>query len=452
MTAWLHIIGVTEEGPGQLSGPMRLLLSYAETVLGPQRFLADLEPMAMPRSRAVQDVSPDVVNRRSFEAVARALAGESVTPSADRNLWDGRRLVPWESPLEAMLDQVMTLRDTPTVILASGDPLWFGIAATMAKHLPASEFAVYPAPSSFQLAAARLRWPLQHATTLSLHARPIEFLHPHIMPGNRILALTTDHMTVESVIDLLVERGYGRSRLITLENLGGSDERITTGEAEGFDTRDVEDFYVLGIECVPGLSAALLTATPGLPDELFTNDGQLTKREIRAATLGKLMPFPGAVLWDVGAGAGSIAIEWLRAARDTKALAFESEGERLEMIAVNAAALGVPHIEIVSGEAPATFVGKAPPDAVFLGGDVANIDLFDACWTALKPGGRFVANAVTLEGELTLAQRHAQLGGDLVRIEVSAIDRIGAHRAFRPRMAVTQWSVTKAPHGFATNP
>lgn len=452
MTAWLHIIGVTEEGVGQLPGPMRLLVSYAETVLGPPRFLDELEPVAMPRSRAVQDVSPDVVNRRSFEAVARALAGEPSGPATERNLWDGRRLVPWEAPLDAMIAQVMGLRDSPTVVLASGDPLWFGIASTLAKHLPATEFAVYPAPSSFQLAAARLRWPMQSVTTLSLHARPIEMLHPHVMPGNRILALTSDHMTVESVIDLLIERGYGRSRLTTLENLGRSDERITAGEAEGFDTRDVEDFYVLAIECVPALTAPLLAMVPGLPDEVFTNDGQLTKREVRAATLGKLMPFPGAVLWDVGAGAGSVAIEWMRAVRDAKALAFESEGERLEMIAVNAAALGVPNIELVSGRAPDTFAGKAPPDAVFLGGDVANADLFDACWTALKPGGRFVANAVTLEGEMALAERHARLGGDLVRIDVSSIDRIGPHRAFRPRMAVTQWSVTKAPHGFATTP
>lgn len=452
MTAWLHVVGVTEEGVAHLSGQMRLLLSYAETVMGPTRFLTELEPVNMPRARTGDRLNPDFVNRRSFEAVARALAGEAPHLSADMSYSDGRRLIPWEAPLDNMIDQVMQLRETPTVILASGDPMWFGIGATLAKHLPASEFAVYPAPSSFQFAAARLRWPLQAVTTLSLHARPIQLLHPHILPGNRILALTTDHMTVEHTIDLLVERGYGRSQIAALENLGGPNERITRGEAEDFDTRDIEDFYVLAIECVPNLNAPLYPTTPGLPDEVFVNDGQLTKREVRATTIAKLMPFPGAVLWDVGAGCGSVGIEWMRAARGAQALAFETEGERLEMIAVNAAALGVPTLQIVPGEAPATFEKKAPPDAIFLGGDVADEDLFDACWSSLKPGGRFVANAVTVEGEQALIERHGQLGGELVRIEISGIDRVGAYRAFRPRMAVTQWSVTKAPHGMATAP
>lgn len=451
MTAWLHIVGVTEEGVSQLNGSMRLLLTYAETVVGPARFLAQLEPVALPRSRTDR-VTPDLVNRRSFEAVARALSGEDPGFSAESLYAEGRRLVQWESSLDTMIEQVMKLRDTPTVVLASGDPMWFGIGATLARHLMPTEFAVYPAPSSFQLAAARMRWPLQTVVTLSLHARPVQALHTHLVPGNRILALTSDHLTLENVIDLLGERGYGHSMVTALENLGGEEERITTAEAETFDTREVEDFYVLAIECMPDLTAPLLPPVPGLPDEVYVNDGQLTKREVRAATISKLQPFPGAVLWDVGAGCGSIGIEWMRAAREAKAVAFEREGERLEMIAVNAAALGVPALEIVSGEAPETFVGRQPPDAIFLGGDLADHDLFDACWNQLKPGGRFVANAVTVESEHALFARHAQLGGELARIEVSALDRVGNHRAFRPRMAVTQWSVTKSPHGMVVNP
>jgi precorrin-6Y C5,15-methyltransferase (decarboxylating) len=285
-----------------------------------------------------------------------------------------------------------------------------------------------------------------------LHGRPVELLHPHLLPGNKLLALTSDHSTIDLALELLVDRGYGRSIVTALEHLGGPRERLTTAEAEHFDTRQIEDFYVLAIDCVPDFTAPLLSQVPGLPDEAFLNDGQLTKCEVRAATLAKLAPFPGALLWDVGAGSGSVAVEWMRAARDAKAVAFEKEDPRVQMIAANAMALGVPSIEIVAGEAPASFGKRTPPDAVFIGGDVGNDDLFDACWSALKPGGRLVANAVTLDAEHALYSRHLQLGGELTRIEISALDRIGGHRAFRPRMAVTQWVVTKAVHGFATTP
>jgi precorrin-6Y C5,15-methyltransferase (decarboxylating) len=338
------------------------------------------------------------------------------------------------------------------VILASGDPMWFGIGATLTRYLLPSEFAIHPHPSAFQLAAARMHWPLQSVAAISLHARPIETLHSHLVPGNRILALTADHSTVDLALELLIDRGYSRSFVTTLENLGSPEEAITTGEAETFDSRDVGDLYVLAIDCVPDFTAPLLPPVPGLPDESFVNDGQLTKREVRAATLAKLAPFVGAMLWDVGAGSGSVAIEWLRAARDTRAIAFEVSGERAQMIAINASALGVPHLEVVQGQAPDSFGNRAPPDAIFMGGDVGNDDLFDACWSALKPGGRLVANAVTLDGEHALYSRHLQLGGELTRIEISALEKVGGHRAFKPRMAVTQWVVTKAVHGLVVNP
>ncbi len=451
MTAWLHIIGVGERGPSELPASLKLLLSYADTVLGPARFLADLEPVNRPGASG-DLFNPELVSKRSFEAVARALSGQGPDLSPGASYADGRTLIEWHSPLESMIEQVMKLRESPTVILASGDPMWFGIGATLTRYLVASEFVIHSHPSAFQLASARLHWPLQSVATLSLHGRPVEALHPHLVPGNRILALTSDHSTVDLAIELLTDRGYGRSHVTTLENLGSSIERITTDEADAFDSRDVEDFYVLAIECVPDFTAPLLPPLPGLPDDAFVNDGQLTKREVRAATLAKLAPFPGALLWDVGAGSGSIGIEWLRAARDAEAVAYEKEGERLQMIAVNAAALGVPGLEIVSGEAPGSLQRTNLPDAVFMGGDLANHDLFDACWNALKPGGRFVANAVTIEGEQALFLRHAQLGGELARIDVSVLDRIGGQRVFRPRMSVTQWSVTKALHGLVVNP
>jgi precorrin-6Y C5,15-methyltransferase (decarboxylating) len=398
VTAWLDIVGVGEGGIGDLPPATRAIVLAARTVLGPKRLLEGL----------------------SSEA----------------------RLVEWEPTLDAMLAQVKRRRNTATVVLASGDPLWFGIGATLAKHLDAAEFNVHPSPSSFQLAAARLRWPLQHLATVSLHARPPELIHPHIAPGNRVLALTSDATTAPHVARLLVERGYGRSILTVLENLGGNDERIVSAEALGFDLA-AGDFYVLAVDCAADPGASLLPPVPGLPDDAFVSDGQLTKREVRAATLAKLAPYPSALLWDVGAGCGSIGIEWMRAARDAHAIAFEREGERLQMIAVNAAGLGVPGIRIENGEAPDSLAGMPVPDAVFLGGGVADETLFHACWTALRRGGRFVANAVTLEGEQALYARQARLGGDLVRIDVATLDSIGEHRALRPRMAVTQWSVTK---------
>ncbi|MDP3317283.1 MAG: precorrin-6y C5,15-methyltransferase (decarboxylating) subunit CbiE [Devosia sp.] len=450
-TAWLHIIGVGERGARELSPAFKLLLSYAENVVGPRRFLDDLEPASRPGASG-DLFNPEFVTKRSFEAVARALAGDVEEASQRHPYADGRNIIEWDSPLEKMVEQILKLRDTPTVILASGDPMWFGIGATLARYLLPSDYVVHSHPSAFQLAAARLHWPLQSVTTLSIHGRPVELLHPHILPGNRILALTSDRATVDLALELLGDRGYGRSIVSTLENLGGPDERVTTEEAVDFETRGIGDFYVLAIDCVPDLSADLLPPVPGLPDEAFVNDGQLTKREVRAATLAKLAPFPGAMLWDVGAGCGSIAIEWMRSARDARAVAFEREGERLQMIAVNAAALGVPGLEIESGEAPMTFERRGPPDAIFMGGDVGNDDLFDACWHALKPGGRLVANATTLDGEHALYSRHLQLGGELTRIEVSALERIGGHRAFRPSMAVTQWVVVKAIHGAAVAP
>jgi precorrin-6Y C5,15-methyltransferase (decarboxylating) len=342
-----------------------------------------------------------------------------------------------------MLAQVERHRATPTVILATGDPMWFGIGATLARHLRPEEFAIHPYPSAFQLAAARLRWPMQHVAAISLHGRQIETLQPHILPGNRILALTTDATTADRACDMLGNRGYGRSVVTTLESLGGAAERIADTTAEEFTTGELGDFYVLAIDCVAGPEALQLPAVPGLPDEAFVSDGQLTKREVRAVTLARLAPYPGALLWDIGAGCGSVAIEWMRAARDASAIACERDPERLAMIATNAAALGVPGLRIEAGEAPQSLAGLPAPDAVFLGGGVGNDDLFEACWAALKPGGRLVANAVTLDGEQALYARQARLGGELVRLDVAVLDRIGGHNALRPRLPVTQWLTRK---------
>ena len=407
---WLHIIGC---GEGELPA-----LPAAQTIIGPSRLIERL---------AVRTPLPP--------------AGEG--DHAEHGGGGGPTLEPWRSAkLETMLAQLLDHRGTPTIVLASGDPLWFGIGATLTRHLDPAEYRIAPHASSFQYAAARLRWPLQHVATLSLHGRPAELIHPHIAPGNRILALTSDAATAPHVAKLLCERGYSRSMLTLLENLGGPAERVTTAEALGFSLAP-GDFYVLAVDCAADPGAPLLSTVPGLPDETFLNDGQLTKRDVRAASLARLAPYPGALLWDVGAGCGSVAIEWLRAARDARAIAFERDGERLQMIAVNADRLGVPTLRIESGDAPDSLIGMPAPDAIFLGGAVADETLFHACWTALRRGGRLVANAVTLDAEQALYARHARLGGELVRIDVATLDHIGPHRALRPRLPVTQWAVTK---------
>ncbi len=455
MTAWLHIVGVGEAGVTTLPSATRTIINFAETVLAPARFLNQLETEMDEETGAASTViaPTDVVDRRGLEAVARALLDtetDLAVADAPRPSSDVRKLIEWEGSLEKMLAQVNALRDTPTVILASGDPMWFGIGATLAKHLPADEFEVHPYPSAIQLAASALRWPLQHIAIVSLHGRPAELIQPLIVPGNRILALTTDGETAFKVADILSARGYADSVMTVLESLGGPDERTTSSKAVDFAEASIGDFYVLAIDCVAAPDAPLLPTIPGLPDEAFLSDGQLTKRETRAATLAKLAPAPGALLWDVGAGCGSISIEWLRAARDAEAIAFERSEGRLRMIARNALVLGVPHLRIESGEAPPALSGKPAPDAIFLGGSVGDDALFSVCWNALKPRGRLVANAVTVDGDQALYARQEAYGGEIVRIETAVMEALGDHRVMRPRMAVTQWSVIKPAQWLAT--
>jgi precorrin-6Y C5,15-methyltransferase (decarboxylating) len=452
MTAWLHIIGVGEAGVDALPQASRLIIGYAETILGPERFLRQVEEVLTGTPPPPElDETSDFVAKRNFEAVARALlddeqeeaeGGVGTTRPPEPEMPD---LVEWEGGLDRMIAQVKRLRDTPTVILASGDPMWFGIGATLARHLDSSEFEIHPYPSAFQLAAAALRWPLQQVSCISLHGRPAELIHPYIVPGSRLLALTSDADTARQVADILSARGYAESTMTVLESLGGPEERSTSAMAVDFDSGTIGDFYVLAVDCEPGSDATLLPPIPGLPDDAFVHDGQLTKREVRAITISKLVPLPGALLWDVGAGAGSISIEWMRAAREAEAISFESDEDRVQTIATNASMLGVPQLRIESGEAPKSLTGMPSPDAIFLGGAVSDEGLFTVCWNALKPGGRLVANAVTIDGEAALYARHLKYGGELVRIETSVLDTIGEQRVLKPRMAVLQWNVSK-PH------
>jgi precorrin-6Y C5,15-methyltransferase (decarboxylating) len=309
--------------------------------------------------------------------------------------------------------------------------------------------AILPGRSAFTLAAARLGWPLAEVECFTLHGRPVSLLQTHIQPGARLLILSENAATPAAVAAQLVERGYGESRLTVLEHLDGAKERSLSGAAAAWQANDVADLNTLAVECVAGPDAALLPRTPGLPDEAFRHDGQMTKREVRAVTLAALAPVPGQLLWDVGAGCGSVAVEWMRAAPRARAIAIERKAERRAMIAENAESLGTPLLQVVAGAAPEALAGLEAPDAVFIGGGVSEPGVLEASWDALRPGGRLVANAVTLEGETALLAWQKTRGGDLTRLAISRAEPVGPFHGWRPMMPVTQYAATK-PAGAST--
>jgi precorrin-6Y C5,15-methyltransferase (decarboxylating) len=404
-TPWLSIVGIGEDGLAGLTAPARALVDDAEVLIGGERHLAML---------------PD----------------------------DDRERLAWPSPLSALLDEIESRRGTRVCVLATGDPLWYGVGVSLLKRIPRSEIAILPGRSAFTLSAARIGWALAEVDCLTLHGRPLSLLHPYIQPAAKLLILCEDATTPAAVAALLTARGYGGSPLTVLEHLDGARERRLDGTAADWTAHDpadlnFADLNTLAVDCVAGPDAALLPRTPGLPDDAFHHDGQLTKREVRAATLAALMPVAGQLLWDVGAGCGSVAVEWLRAVPRARAVAIERKAERRALIAENAEALGTPCLKIVAGAAPAALAGLEAPDAVFLGGGVSEPGLIAACWTALKPGGRLVANAVTLEGEAALLAWQQANGGALTRHAIARAEPVGPFQGWRPMMPVTQYAATK---------
>lgn len=349
----------------------------------------------------------------------------------------------WPVPFDPDMADVLALKGRKVCVLASGDPFFFGVGATLSRHLGKGEYIAFPAPSAFSLAASRLGWPLQQAECLSLHGRPLDLVRPHLHPGTRLIALTSDGAGPAALAALLAESGFGASRLTVLEALGGPQERIRTGRADAFDLGAVHALNVVGIEVEAAPDARILPLGFGLADALFEHDGQITKREIRALTLSALSPRRGELLWDIGAGSGSIGIEWMLAHPSLSAIAIERDAERAGRIARNAARFGVPGLKIVTGAAPAALEGLPAPDAVFIGGGGSGEGVLDAALAALKPGGRLVANAVTLEMEAALLAAHGRHGGLLTRIEVSRAAPVGAMTGWRPAMPVTQWAWAK---------
>ncbi len=326
-------------------------------------------------------------------------------------------------------------------MLATGDPLWYSVGARIGRAIDPAEIVYHPQVGAFQLAAARMGWSMADLETLTVHGRPVEQMIAFIQPDQRLLILTTGEETPGQIARFLTERGFGQSRMTVLAAMGGAREQRFDGVAESW-SHQVPAFNTLAVECVAAPDAALLPRVPGLSDELFQHDGTMTKQEVRAATLAKLMPMRGALLWDIGTGCGSVAVEWMRAARYARAIGIEPRADRRAMAAANALALGVPKLELVDGEVPAALDGLAPPDAIFIGGGLT-AEVADAALAALRPLGRLVANAVTLESEAVLIALHKRHGGQLVKLSVQRADALGPHTGWKPLMPVTQWSLVK---------
>ncbi len=389
---WLWLIGIGQDGAAGLSKASRDALERAETIFGGPRHLE----------------------------LAKA----------------GARGRPWPVPFS--VEPVLALRGRRVAVLASGDPFWHGAGGSLAAHLPRGEWVAHPAPSTFSLAAARLGWRLEEVTCLGLHAAPFERLIPHLAQAARAICLVRDGEAAAALARWLSERGFGGSRLWMLEALGGPSERIREGRAEALAFDDVAAPLAVAVEAVgkTGLSHA-----SGLPDDAFAHDGQITKRPVRALTLSALAPRPGELLWDIGAGSGSIAVEWCLAGG--RAIAIEAQPARAENVRANAVSFGLAHrLTVIEGWVPEALAGLSAPDAAFVGGG-GGPRLFEALWAALPAGARLVANSVTLETEALLAQWHAEKGGSLMRIELAAATPLGRMSSWAPSRPIVQWSVVK---------
>jgi precorrin-6Y C5,15-methyltransferase (decarboxylating) len=401
MSAWLTVIGIGEDGIEALPRALQATIERAELIVGGTRHLAMVAHVP--------------VEKKS-----------------------------WASPLSLTLDEIWSRRGRPVVVLATGDPMHFGIGVALAKRVPAEELAVHPHVSAFSLAAARMRWPLAEVECLTIHGRPLDLLAGAVAPDRKLLLLSHDGTSPADVARRLAELGYGASEITVLEHMGGARERIYAGRADAWAYPRAADLNTLAVDCRAGGGARALSLSPGLPDEAFQHDGQLTKREIRAATLSALRPLPGQLLWDVGAGCGSIAIEWLRTHRLLSAVAIEADERRQALLARNAAALGTPHLRLVRGTAPRAYDGLPDPDAVFIGGGLSDAGVVEGAWERLKAGGRLVANAVTAEGEAHLFAWRGRLGGDMARLSVARLAPVGALHGWKPLMPVTQYWVDKS--------
>ena len=396
---WLSILGIGEDGVDGLSGGARRRIEAAEAVFGGARHIALAAPL---------------------------IRGEAIA---------------WPSPMRDGYAAVLARRSRAVVVLASGDPFCFGVGVSLARMVEPGEMECLPAPSAVSLACARLGWALADCTVISFCGRPLAPVLPLLQPGARILALSADAATPVALAALLAAHGFGGTRMHVLSALGGPREQVTTVTAEQ-GVGEVGTLNLVALEVVAGAGARVLPLAAGLKDGLFDHDGQLTRREVRALTLAALAPRQGEHLVDVGLGAGSVAIEWLLRHPAMRATGIEPDPTRAARARRNAESLGVPSLAVRLGRAPAALEGLAA-DAVFLGGGVSAPGVIEAAWQALRPGGRIVANAITLASEAALIAAQAQYGGGLTRIGLERLDLVGRMAAFRPAMTVTQFCAAK---------
>jgi len=393
---WLTIVGLGEDGPEGLPPASRKALEDAEVVMGAERHL-------------------------------------SLLPSLTANT------ITWPLPFSDGIMLLLAQRGRKTVALASGNPFWHGAGTSLTKHLQPGEWRSLPAPSTMSLAAAAMGWPLESTTTLGLHAAPFARLRPHLADGTRVIVTLRDGEAVPTIAAWLTEIGFGASTLHVLEALGGPRQRIRRARADAFDLDNIQHPVCVAVDTAGGPA---LTSVGGKDDAFFDNDGQITKRPVRALTLSALAPFPGERLWDIGGGSGSIAIEWLLAHPTTQAISIEIDPTRAERIAQNAANLGVDRLNVVAGAAPDALENLPKPDAVFIGGGISE-ELLEIVWAQLPVDARLVANAVTLEAEVLLANWQADKGGELLRIELAQSKPLGRKRGWKSSYPIVQWSVQK---------
>ncbi len=398
---WLTVIGLGEDGLAGLSASARAALDAAEMVVGAKRLL---------------QMVPET--------------------TAQRVLWAG---------LDGTLDAIGAARGRRVAVLASGNPMWFGVGSTLYRHFDPREIVVFPAPSAFYQACSRMGWSMQDAVAISAHAFPLEQIGRHLFPGKRLVILSRDGDTPAGLAAFLTERGFGASEITVFEAMGGPREHSFGGLAEGWSHPAADPLNTVAIRLRASAGARVYGLAPGLPDDAYLHDGMLTKREIRAVTLSSLSPRPGETLWDVGAGNGSISIEWLRLNPTGRAIALERDADRAQVLRINANRLGAPTVEIVEGAAPEALDDLAgDPDAIFIGGGLTSGATLDACWDRLPPGGRLVVNVVALESAALLFDFQKRRGGTLTQLAIARNAPVGSMTKFEPMAPVIQYAGVKA--------
>ena len=404
---WLRIIGIGDDGWNDLSSDTKKLLYESEILLGGERHLRMIP-----------------------------------------NDFKGER-IEWTSPIKGAISKILSWRPSKfdsgriVSVMASGDPLCYGVAAKFLKHLPIDEIWIKPSLSTFTLICSRIGWSLPDVDLLTIHGRPLEMIHTFIQCGARLLVLSNDENSPQQVSKLLNDRGFGKSIITVFEHLGGKNERLFYGKANSWSFQKGASLNAMAIECIPEDNAKILSTVPGIPDDAFLHDGQITKREIRALTLSRLMPVADQFLWDIGSGCGSISIEWMRFNPRCKAVAIEKSKTRTKIIEKNAFELGVPMLQIINGIAPKVLKNLPPPDAIFIGGGITTDRMLQTCWHKLNPGGRLVINVVTLEGEKKLLGWQSKNGGDLTRINISHVEKLGKFEGWKELRSVMQLAAIK---------